>query len=86
MAMKLNPLNFAFALLTLLWFLASGCEAEHGKGGFIDRALAEDIRQQDSVETCTDGKRWDTHDPNIRDCAAHDPRLGCKPGCYGLKE
>ena len=76
----------SLALLALFWFSSSGCEAEHGKGGFIDRSIAEDLRQQDSIETCTDGKRWSPHKPSIRDCATHAPRPVCKPGCYGSDE
>jgi len=77
---KPSPRSFSFALLTFLWLSSSGCEMEHGKGGFIDRATAEDLEEQ--AETCADGERWRTHDPSIDKCADRDPRPGCRPGCY----
>jgi hypothetical protein len=100
MVMKLSPLDckgsmvepaarlarFSIAVLALLCLFSSGCEVEHGKGGFIDRAMAEDLRQQGSVETCTDGKRWLPHKPSARKCATNDPRPACTPGCYGSDE
>jgi hypothetical protein len=49
--MKLSPRSFSFALLTFLWLSSSGSGMEHGKGGFIDRAIAEDAAQQGSIAT-----------------------------------
>jgi hypothetical protein len=72
----------------LAWVLMAGaaCEMEWGKGGFIDRSMRKDIREN-AGRDCAGGKTWKMSERAPRDCLEeNDPRPECAMGCFGPGE
>lgn len=74
----------AFVMLTLIAGIA--CEAEHGKGGFIDRAVAKDLREM-VPHPCPKGMEWKPDPSGPPDCVGDgEPYPECKLGCFRRNE
>jgi hypothetical protein len=73
-------------LVALAMMAGGACEAEHGKGGFIDRAMAKDLREN-APRACEQGKAWRRSSRAPADCKrVDDPRMECKLDCFGPDE
>lgn len=76
----------ASVMLTLMAGVA--CEAEHGKGGFVDRAMAKDLRKR-APHHCGKGRSWRASKdaPSYcRDEEEDDSRPECEAACRGPNE
>lgn len=74
----------ACVMLTLMAGVA--CEAEHGKGGFIDRAVAKDLREN-GPHNCKNGETWRPPQGAPSDCEGdEDLRPECRVRCRGPGE
>lgn len=76
----------AVALLGLAMLAGMACEAEHGKGGFIDRAVAKDLREM-APHPCPKGMDWGLDPMGPPDCVEEgNPYPECKAGCFKSNE
>ncbi len=72
-------------LLVLMLMLGLACEMEWGKGGFIDRSMAKDVRES-VAEQCETGKTLRRSVRAPGDCLADDARDECRIACFAPGE
>lgn len=65
--------------------LGSACGAEWGRDGFIDRAVAKDIREN-ARHRCAGGKEWRRSLRAPDDCGNNDRREACRERCLSPGE
>jgi len=67
-------------LLASVLLVGLACEMEWGKGGFVDRAMAKDVREL-VPEDCEAGEVWGRSVRAPKDCQVNDPRDACQKKC-----